>query len=79
MVSNKLVTGTIDKCSSKVNMSVSLQVCKILLKNLCMLLFPACNAGDPGSILGLRIFPGKGNGNPLQYSCQENSMDREAC
>jgi len=32
----------------------------------------ACNVGDPGSIPGLRRFPGEGNGNPLQYSCLEN-------
>ena len=36
----------------------------------------ASNAGDPGSISGLRRLPGEGNGNPLQYSCLENSMDR---
>ena len=35
----------------------------------------ACNVGDPGSIPGLGRSPGKGNGNPLQYSCLENSMD----
>ena len=35
----------------------------------------ACNAGDPGSILGLGRSPEEGNGNPLQYSCLENSMD----
>ena len=35
----------------------------------------AYNAGDPGSIPGLGISPGKGNGNPLQYSCLENPMD----
>ena len=35
----------------------------------------ACNAGDPGSIPGLERSPGEGNGNPLQYSCLENSMD----
>ena len=33
----------------------------------------ARNAGDPGSIPGLGRFPGEGNGNPLQYSCLENS------
>ena len=38
----------------------------------------ACNAGDLGSIPGLGRFPGEGNGNPLQYSCLENSMDRGA-
>ena len=35
----------------------------------------ACNTGDPGSILGLGRSPEEGNGNPLQYSCLENSMD----
>ena len=38
----------------------------------------ACSAGDPGSIPGSGRFPGEGNGNPLQYSCLENSMDRGA-
>ena len=37
----------------------------------------ASNAGDLGSIPGLGISPGEGNGNPLQYSCLENPMDRE--
>ena len=36
----------------------------------------ACNAGDLGSIPGLGRLPGEGNGNPLQYSCLENPMDR---
>ena len=36
----------------------------------------AQNAGDPGSIPGSERSPGEGNGNPLQYSCLENSMDR---
>ena len=39
---------------------------------------PACDAGDQGSIPGLGKFPGEGNSNPLQYSCLENVMDREA-
>ena len=38
----------------------------------------ACNAGDLGSILGSGRSPGEGNGNPLQYSCLENNMDRRA-
>ena len=38
----------------------------------------AHNAGDPGLISGSARFPGEGNGNPLQYSCLENSMDGEA-
>ena len=37
---------------------------------------PPANAGDPGSIYGSKRFPGGGNGNPLQYSCLGNSMDR---
>ena len=37
-----------------------------------------CNAGDLGSIPGLERSPGEGNGNPLQYSCLENFMDRGA-
>ena len=36
------------------------------------------NAGDTGSIPGLERSPGEGNGNPLQYSCLWNLMDREA-
>ena len=38
----------------------------------------ACNAGDLGSIPGLGRSPGEGNGNPLQYSCLENPIDRGA-
>ena len=38
----------------------------------------ACDAGDQGSIPGLESSFGEGNGNPLQYSCLENSIDREA-
>ena len=39
---------------------------------------PACSAGDPGSIPRLGRSPGEGNGNPLQYPCLENPMDRGA-
>ena len=38
----------------------------------------ACNEGDLGLIPGLGRSPGEGNGNPLQYSCLENLMDRGA-
>ena len=44
-----------------------------LVKNL-----PACNAGDLGLIPGSGRSPGEENGNPLQYSCLENPMDRGA-
>ena len=36
----------------------------------------ACNAGDPGSVPGLGIFPGEGNGHPLHYSCLGKPSDR---
>ena len=39
---------------------------------------PSCNAGELGSIPGLGRSPGEGNGNPLQYFCLENPIDREA-
>ena len=38
----------------------------------------AGNTRDVGSIPGLGRSPGEGNGNPLQYSCLENHMDRGA-
>ena len=44
----------------------------LVVKNL-----PA-NAGDEGSIPGSRRSPGEGNGNPHQYSCLENPMNRGA-
>ena len=37
----------------------------------------ACNAGDLGFIPGSGRSPKEGNGNPLQYSCLRNSMDRD--
>ena len=37
-----------------------------------------CNVEDLGLIPGLGRSPGEGNGNPLHYSCLDNSMDREA-
>ena len=39
---------------------------------------PPVNAGDTGSIPGSGRSSGRGNGNPLQYSCLGNPMDREA-
>ena len=48
-------------------------------QGLLMVKNPLANAGDAtdsGLIPGLGRSPGEGNGNPLQYSCLENSMDR---
>ena len=36
------------------------------------------NAGEASSILGSGRYPGGGNGNPLNYACLKNSMDRGA-
>ena len=49
-----------------------------LVKNLPTVQESACKAGDLGSIPGLGRSPGERNGNPLQYSCLENPMDRGA-
>ena len=38
----------------------------------------ACKAGDLGLVSGMGRYPGEGNGNPLQYSCLENPLDRGA-
>ena len=38
----------------------------------------ACYVGDPGSISGLGRLSGEGKGNPLQYPCLENPMDKGA-
>jgi len=43
-----------------------------------MLKESACNEGDLSSIPGLGRPPGEGDGNPFQYSCLENSMNRGA-
>ena len=59
--------------------TVSLKVC-VSQVVLVVKILPA-NAGDVrhmGSIPGLRRSPGGGHGNPLQYSCLENPMDRGA-
>ena len=56
-------------------------------KNMIMDIFPSgsvvknppANIGDPGSIPGSGRYPLEGNGNPLQYSCLEDPMDRGAC
>ena len=64
------------------------QECKIILKSLCTYTDFAggsdskettCNEGDLGSIPGSGRSPGAGLGNPLQYSCLKNPMDRQAC
>ena len=56
----------------------SLSLMKSLASLVSQTVESACNMGDLGSVLGLGRSPGEGNGNPLQYSCLENFMDREA-
>ena len=48
------------------------------VKNLPAVQETSCSIGDQGSLPGSGSSPGEGNGNPLQYSCLENSMDRGA-
>ena len=58
-----------------ISLNISFKYCRIVVKNL-----PA-SAGD---VIGMSLisgwgrYPGGGNGNPLQYSCMENPMDRGA-
>ena len=61
----------LDACYFAQRASPVAQLVKILPAN-------AGNARDMGLIPGSGRFPGEGNGNPLQYSCLENSMDRGA-
>ena len=49
-----------------------------MTKNLPAVQETTCNTGNPGSIPRLGRFPGEENGNPLQYSCLKNPMDRGA-
>ena len=49
-----------------------------MVKNLSAMQETACNAGNPGSIPGSGRSPEEGNGNPLQYSCLKNPMERGA-
>ena len=50
-----------------------------VVKNLPANVRDARDKGDMSSIPELRRSPGGGNGNPLQYACLENPMDRGAC
>ena len=87
--SNKV--SALDRTLGEVARILEKEVCNSSLAsghNLCFFLtdFPggsggkasAYNVGDPGSIPGSGRSPGEGNGNPLQYSCLENPMDRGA-
>ena len=66
--------------SKTIQVAANGKICSFLLKptDLSDSKESACNAGDLGSIPGSGRFPGEGNGNPLQYSCLENPMDRGA-
>ena len=66
MVSGESAELLTRKCKEKASLRPK------LVKN------PPANAGDMGSIPGLGRSPGGGRGSPLQYSCLENPMDREA-
>ena len=65
---------------------ITLLWCSVLPKAISLQFFPGCsegkesicNAGDQGAIPGWGRSPGGRHGNPLQYSCIENSVDRGA-
>ena len=59
--------------SRQTSENFSLHSCASLVTQ--MVKNPPANTGVPGSIPGSGRSPGEGNGNPLQYSCLENSMD----
>ena len=69
-------------CISQRILSINLSISTALLRGRLLHRWePACNVGDArdtDSIPGQLRSPGKGNGNPLQYSCLENPMDRGA-
>ena len=67
-----LVSG-VQQTDSVIRIHVSIFLMALAVKN------PPANEGDirdTGSIPGSGKFPGGGHGNPLQYSCLENPMDR---
>ena len=82
------------KCSNKLvvpEKRISIQLCSTTISSEKNSSFPSegfsggsagkeitCNAGNLGSIPGLGRSPGRGHGNPLQYSCLRNPIDREA-
>ena len=51
----------------------------MVMEMLHKLIVKVYNEEEPGSVPGSERSPGEGNGNALQYSCLENSMDRRAC
>ena len=72
---SQLLRRAMNCCQTEIKIYVSNNQVALVVKNL-----PA-NEGDirdVGSIPGSGRSPGKGNGNPLQYSCLENPMDRGA-
>ena len=71
-------TGLYTFRSSKLFIILSLLTSRASLVAQMVKCLPACNAGDLGSIPGLRRAPGEGDGNPFQYACLENPMDRVA-
>ena len=61
-----------NKNKTKISKLIEASQVALVVKN------PPVNAGDAGSIPGLGRSPGGGRGNPFQYSCLENPMDKEA-
>ena len=73
MITGKTITLTVQTFVSKVmSQLVNTRSMFVTSKE------SACNAGNPGSIPWSGRSPGEGHDSSLQYSCRENSMDREA-
>ena len=71
-------TGLYTFRSSKLFIVPSLLTTRASLVAQMVKCLPACNVGDLDTIPGSGRSPGEGNGNPFQYACLENPMDRVA-
>ena len=60
------------------NMANILHFYVLQVQQVAQMVVSVYNVGDPDSSPGLGRSPGEGNGNPLQYYCLENPMDRGA-
>ena len=77
-ISGYVITLSIGKTYSFPSLDLHSYPGDTVIKNLPEMQEATCNVGDLGLIPGLGKSPEEGNGNPLQYSCIGNCMEREA-
>ena len=77
-ISGYVITLSIGKTYSFPSLDLPSYPGDTVIKNLPEMQEATCNVGDLGLIPGLGKSPEEGNGNPLQYSCIGNCMEREA-